>query len=489
MAKEYADDEVTVAATAPSGGVALRGHDIGLSDDSPNIIPGNHPGMIEPGNIDLSNRPDTANPDGSHSSVRSMSFQDKRGGPEILVPTVHPSGRVMSDDEAIDYYHKTGEHLGKFKGVPYANAFADKLHRQQAGEFNSDFNKPVAKRVYSDDDVTVGPAPAKPAPNGRAMSFPADPSPPGVITTKPVKPMFDPTGNVASVQGEIRRGRPGEPLQAAEERAKATEEANNPIAKDWIAQELINGTVAGPVLGAVGGKVLGSAVARSAARPAGSVLSAVKEIPRAAMAGHGVQSMALEGLSHMAGLPHGAGIAARVAPKAIKAGAMAADEGLAMVGRKLGIGGSAVTPGASQPLPVSELGARELPPNEFDAVDTGPVKSATSELETNVGGKVVPQKTKLAPLEPTVKSGELSPQQVELLAKVEARYGKASAEGVKVEMEKQVAKAEPISAKMSAYKQTLLANQEKKYAKQLGMTVDKYREMLAKRSAKLASDE
>lgn len=86
------------------------------------------------GNIDLFNRPQYQNLDGSVSTVRSMSFNDGRG--EILVPTVayNPqNGKpyVMSDDEAITRYYNTGEYLGKFKTVDEANDYAERLHRQQ----------------------------------------------------------------------------------------------------------------------------------------------------------------------------------------------------------------------------------------------------------------------------------------------------------------------------------------------------------------------
>ena len=86
------------------------------------------------GNIDLFNRPQYRNFDGSVSTVRSMSFNDGNG--EILVPTVayNPqNGKpyVMSDDEAITRYYNTGEFLGKFKTVDEANEYAERLHRQQ----------------------------------------------------------------------------------------------------------------------------------------------------------------------------------------------------------------------------------------------------------------------------------------------------------------------------------------------------------------------
>lgn len=85
----------------------------------------------EPGNIDLTKRPQHKNPDGSVSTVRSMSFSE--GGPEILVPTIADDGTPLSEDQAIKLYHDTGRHLGKFETVAEANAYARRLHEQQAG--------------------------------------------------------------------------------------------------------------------------------------------------------------------------------------------------------------------------------------------------------------------------------------------------------------------------------------------------------------------
>lgn len=95
-------------------------------------ITGSYPGLLEPGNIDLTNRPDVANADGTHSSVRSMSFSE--GGPEILVPTVSDDGRIMGDDEAVDQYRSTGRHLGRFSTPSAASLYAGQLHEQQAAE-------------------------------------------------------------------------------------------------------------------------------------------------------------------------------------------------------------------------------------------------------------------------------------------------------------------------------------------------------------------
>lgn len=86
-------------------------------------------GLLEPGNVDLANRPRVKNADGSVSTVRSMSFEED--GVEVLVPTVSDDGRIMTDDEAIDAYRKTGRHLGKFSSASDATAYAEALHSQQ----------------------------------------------------------------------------------------------------------------------------------------------------------------------------------------------------------------------------------------------------------------------------------------------------------------------------------------------------------------------
>ena len=86
------------------------------------------------GNIDLYARPQVKNPDGSISTVRSMSFND--GLKEIVIPTVSDDGRIMTDNEAIDNYYKTGKYLGKFNTVDEATKYADRLHNEQDRYYN-----------------------------------------------------------------------------------------------------------------------------------------------------------------------------------------------------------------------------------------------------------------------------------------------------------------------------------------------------------------
>ena len=85
-------------------------------------------GIYGKGNINLNNRPVVKNSDGTISTVRSMSFNED--GKEILIPTV-VNGKIVSDEEAIDHYHKTGEYLGKFDTIEQADEYANQLHLEQ----------------------------------------------------------------------------------------------------------------------------------------------------------------------------------------------------------------------------------------------------------------------------------------------------------------------------------------------------------------------
>jgi hypothetical protein len=94
-------------------------------------------GLLEAGNIDLRKQPRVKNPDGTTSTVRSMSINED--GIEILIPTVEHAGKgLLSDEDAIKQWHRTGKHLGKFKTPEAATAYAKQLHEAYArGEYDT----------------------------------------------------------------------------------------------------------------------------------------------------------------------------------------------------------------------------------------------------------------------------------------------------------------------------------------------------------------
>jgi len=107
------------------------------------------------GNINLANRPTVQNPDGSVSTVRSMSFNED--GKEVLVPTVSQDGRNLTPQQAIDAYRATGQHLGKFDTPEAATEMARRIHDQQAyGVNNSVFNQ--THRAENPQPVPTQPA-------------------------------------------------------------------------------------------------------------------------------------------------------------------------------------------------------------------------------------------------------------------------------------------------------------------------------------------
>jgi hypothetical protein len=85
-------------------------------------------GETIPGTIDIDNRPAVNNPDGSVSTEHSISIGTHRG--EALIPTV-VDGKKVTDEEAIQHFFKTDEHLGIFEDAAAATAYAKKLHKRQ----------------------------------------------------------------------------------------------------------------------------------------------------------------------------------------------------------------------------------------------------------------------------------------------------------------------------------------------------------------------
>lgn len=71
------------------------------------------------------------NPDGTVSTVRTISFDED--GVEVLIPTV-VGGKLLTNEQAVELFRRSGRHFGKFSSVQRANDFAAKLHDVEASK-------------------------------------------------------------------------------------------------------------------------------------------------------------------------------------------------------------------------------------------------------------------------------------------------------------------------------------------------------------------
>lgn len=118
---------------APAKAAAPQTQGIPKGTNTDNTAGKNVPvGLTTAGNLNLHERPVVLNPDGTVSTVRTISIGTDQG--EVLLPTVI-GNKVVSNQEAIDHYKKTGEHLGVFDTPDHADAYSQVLHKAQEKEY------------------------------------------------------------------------------------------------------------------------------------------------------------------------------------------------------------------------------------------------------------------------------------------------------------------------------------------------------------------
>lgn len=104
------------------------------------------PAPMESGNIDMSTRPSVPNADGSTSTVRTIGVE--MDGKEYNIPTVSDDGRIMTNDEAVAQFKRSGRHLGAFANAADAATAAQGLHESEAARI-----APIAPK--KDDFVPI----------------------------------------------------------------------------------------------------------------------------------------------------------------------------------------------------------------------------------------------------------------------------------------------------------------------------------------------
>jgi hypothetical protein len=74
-------------------------------------------------------------PDGEIATVRSMGID--ADGKHALIPTISPEGALWSDDEAVENYKKTNQHMGIYPDDETSDRAGEKIHLDQENLMNA----------------------------------------------------------------------------------------------------------------------------------------------------------------------------------------------------------------------------------------------------------------------------------------------------------------------------------------------------------------
>lgn len=205
-------------------------------------------GLVQPGNVNLTGRPVLHNADGTISSEKSFSIGTDKG--ETLLPLI-VNGKELTQQQAIDHYRQTGEHMGIFDTPENADAYATQVHNRpltQAGNPVYVYQGKAATNPALPDGFTLdeaqqsGPRQLPPMTKANADSYlqtlAAGGTKPHLL---PQQPSFantayvDPNSSVfgepikSSVHPDSRGGRNLVPIQdVAATRQQMQYDANNP---------------------------------------------------------------------------------------------------------------------------------------------------------------------------------------------------------------------------------------------------------------------
>jgi len=130
--KEPTQSKEDLTSTSVSGGLKSDSLTPEIPTWKDKVSTGLPAGVKKQGNIDLTNRPVVKNGD-KKSTVLSFSIGTDEG--EVLIPQV-VNGKILSQEDAIRHYEKTGEHLGIFSSVDAANKYAEQLHKDEEARVN-----------------------------------------------------------------------------------------------------------------------------------------------------------------------------------------------------------------------------------------------------------------------------------------------------------------------------------------------------------------